>query len=101
MNVAIIWMIIGMGIVTYVPRLLPLITLQTDNWPKWSKRMLGRVPYAVLGALIFPGVLTANENIWFALFGGMIAVMLAFFSLPLIFVVGGAIGALALITYLF
>lgn len=101
MNMPIVWMIIGMGVVTYIPRLLPLIVLQTENWPKWSKRMLSRVPYAVLGALIFPGILTVHENIWFGLLGGVLAILLSYFGLPLIAVVAGAIGALAILTYFF
>lgn len=93
--------IIGMGIVTYIPRMLPLIALQTENWPEWAKRMLSRVPYAVLGALIFPGILTAHENIAFSIIGGLVAVVLAYIGLPLIVVVGGAIGSLAALIYFF
>ncbi|MDQ0257989.1 branched-subunit amino acid transport protein [Evansella vedderi] len=99
MSMPIIWMIIGMGIVTYIPRVLPLVMLQTENWPDWSKKMLSRVPYAVLGALIFPGVLNVHENIYFGLIGGIIAIILAYFSLPLIVVVAGTIGSLAVLTY--
>lgn len=94
-------MIIGMGIVTYIPRVMPLIMLQTESWPKWSKRMLARVPYAVLGALIFPGILTFHDHLGFAMAGAGIAIGLAYAGAPLIVVVGGAIGGLALVTYLF
>ena len=90
-----VWMILAMGVVTYIPRLLPLIVLHTENWPLWSKRMLSRVPYAVLGALIFPGILYVHENIWFGLAGGTAAVLLAWRGTPLIVVVGGAIVFLA------
>lgn len=101
MSSAMVWMIVGMGVVTYIPRLLPLIMLQTENWPSWSKRMLSRVPYAVLGALIFPGILEVHENLWFGLLGGALAILFAYIGLPLIVVVGGAIGGLALLTFLF
>ncbi|UTR11163.1 AzlD domain-containing protein [Evansella sp. LMS18] len=101
MSMTMFWMIVGMGAVTYIPRLLPLIMLNTENWPKWSKRMLSRVPYAVLGALIFPGILTVHENLLFGLFAGVIAIVLASIGVPLIGVVGGAIAGLALVTYVF
>ncbi|UCZ52002.1 AzlD domain-containing protein [Bacillus shivajii] len=101
MNMTIVLMIIGMGIVTYIPRMMPLVMLQTESWPTWSKRMLSRVPYAVLGALIFPGILTFHENIWFAMTGALMAIILAYVGAPLILVVGGAIGGLAVVTYLF
>ncbi|MBU9711484.1 AzlD domain-containing protein [Evansella tamaricis] len=98
MSMPIVWMIIGMGVVTYIPRLLPLVMLNTENWPVWSKRMLSRVPYAVLGALIFPGIISVHENVWFGVVGGVIAVILAYIGTPLIVVVGGAIAALAVMT---
>ncbi|ADU31200.1 AzlD domain-containing protein [Evansella cellulosilytica] len=101
MSTPFFWMIVGMGIVTYIPRLLPLIMLQTENWPKWSKRMLSRVPYAVLGALIFPGILTVNENFYYGIIGGLIAIALAYLKMPLIIVVAGAISSLAFISYIF
>ena len=101
MNMTMFWIIAGMGVVTYIPRVLPLVILQTENWPAWSKRMLSRVPYAVLGALIFPGILTVHENLWFGLVGGLIAIALAYKGVPLIGVVGGAIAGLAVATYFF
>ncbi|SER94172.1 AzlD domain-containing protein [Salipaludibacillus aurantiacus] len=97
MNMTMLGIIIGMGIVTYIPRLLPLLTLQTENWPGWSRRMLARVPYAVLGALIFPGVLYIHDSIWFGIAGGAVAVCLAYLGAPLIAVVGGSIIFLAVI----
>ncbi|MDG5789185.1 AzlD domain-containing protein [Evansella sp. AB-P1] len=101
MSIPIVWMIVGMGIVTYIPRLLPLILLQTENWPTWSKKMLSRVPYAVLGALIFPGILSVHENVFYGLFGGIIAILFAYLNMPLIVVVGGTIVSLAAMTYIF
>lgn len=52
----IIWMIIGMAAVTYVPRMVPLIAFESLKLPGFLERVLKNVPYAVLGALIFPGV---------------------------------------------
>ncbi|MBU9721830.1 MULTISPECIES: AzlD domain-containing protein [Bacillaceae] len=101
MSMAMFWMIIGMGVVTYIPRLMPLVLLKTENWPAWSKRMLSRVPYAVLGALIFPGIIYVHENLLFGLLGGFVAIILAYIGTPLIVVVGGAIGALSIFTIFF
>ncbi|MFC4735210.1 AzlD domain-containing protein [Bacillus daqingensis] len=86
-----IWMIIGMGLVTYIPRILPLIALSTENWPDWLRRMLSHVPYAVLGALIFPGILYAQETIWYGMLGGVIAFLIAYTGAPLLAVVAGTI----------
>ncbi|PTL38229.1 AzlD domain-containing protein [Alkalicoccus saliphilus] len=91
MNEAVVWMIIGMGIVTYIPRILPLLMLSTENWPSWLRRMLARVPYAVLGALIFPGIIFAYDAVWYGLLGGAAAFLIAYTGAPLIAVVAGTI----------
>ena len=48
-----IWLIIlGMALVTYLPRLLPLTHLREENLPEWMRRSLTYVPIAVLSALV-------------------------------------------------
>ncbi|TMW71489.1 AzlD domain-containing protein [Alteribacter natronophilus] len=101
MSMTMFWMIVAMGAVTYIPRLLPLVMLNTENWPSWARRMLTRVPYAVLGALILPGILTVGDNVWFAVAGGGAAALLAYFGAPLIVVVGAAIGVLGVMQMVF
>ncbi len=46
----------GMGIVTYLPRALPLLYLAHRNMPRWLIDWLGLVPVAVLSALLAPGL---------------------------------------------
>lgn len=55
MNSSIVWMIVGMGIVTYLPRMIPLVFLEKLKLPSFIQGVLKNVPYAILGALIFPG----------------------------------------------
>ena len=48
-----IWLIIlGMALVTYLPRLLPLTHLREETLPDWVKDSLQYVPIAVLSALV-------------------------------------------------
>ncbi len=54
--------IIFMAIVTYIPRVLPMFFLKIDKIPPKLKKFLYFIPYAALGALIFPGGLTALGN---------------------------------------
>jgi branched-subunit amino acid transport protein len=59
------WTIVGMGIVTYVPRLLPLLVLSgrngaQDALPPWVARWLGYVPVAVLAAMLLPSLLVVE-----------------------------------------
>ena len=53
--------IVGMGVVTYLPRLLPLLLLSGQNGdkplPPWLTRWLGYVPVSVLAAMLFPSLL--------------------------------------------
>lgn len=97
MTAEMFWLIVGMGLVTFIPRVLPLIALKTENWPDWSKRMLGRVPFAILGALIFPGILYVGPTLLWGLAGATVAGLLAYFKAPLIAVVAGTIVFLTLV----
>ena len=59
------WTIVGMGLVTYLPRLIPLLVLSgqagTENsLPPWLTRWLGYVPVAVLAAMLLPSLLVVE-----------------------------------------
>jgi len=84
--------IIGMSIVTILPRLLPILIVGRMAFPKWVNKWLNAVPYAALGALIFPGILSIDqENPLTGITGGLVAVILAYFRLHVLFVIFGAI----------
>ncbi len=68
------FMVLGMALVTYVPRTLPLLLGSEMRLPIWLERWLKLVPYAALGALIFPGILTVDpERPWIGILGGIAA----------------------------
>ncbi len=52
---------LGMGVVTYLPRWVPLIFLSRRRLPEWLRQWLDFIPVAVLSALILPGLVTAGE----------------------------------------
>lgn len=58
-------LVIGMLIVTYIPRVAPFWVMDKIQIPTSVIRFLEFVPYAMLGALILPGVLTSVGNNWF------------------------------------
>ncbi|HSI67130.1 MAG TPA: AzlD domain-containing protein [Planococcus sp. (in: firmicutes)] len=89
------WMIIGMAIVTYIPRAIPLTLLEGRELPAPVQNVLRNIPYAVLGALIFPAVLFIQDNIWFGVIGVAAAFGIAFAGANVIFVVLGSIAVLA------
>lgn len=58
-----VWMIIiGMTLVTYIPRTIPFYMIQGRELPVKFQRFLEYVPYTALGALIIPGAIMAIED---------------------------------------
>ncbi|MGM7700230.1 AzlD domain-containing protein [Pseudalkalibacillus sp. Hm43] len=101
MNSTYIWIILGMAIVTYIPRMLPLVAFQTDSIPPFLRGVLKNVPYAILGALIFPGILVFNENLWMGIVGALTAFVAAYFGASLIVIVICSVGVLCTLSLLF
>ncbi|MGM0902360.1 AzlD domain-containing protein [Mesobacillus maritimus] len=91
----IIIMIIGMGIVTFIPRMLPFIMFRGKELPPFLQGVLKNVPYATLGALIFPAVLYIQEDIWYGVIGALAAFAVAFLGANVIVVVMGSIAVLS------
>lgn len=90
--------ILAMGLVTYLPRFLPVLIMERWGLPKGAERWLKGIPYAALGALIFPGILFVDENRpLVGLIGGLVAALLAYLRLPILLVILGAIGAVMLL----
>ncbi|MCX7711340.1 MAG: AzlD domain-containing protein [Clostridia bacterium] len=56
-------LIIGMMLVTYIPRLVPLVTMSQKPIPPLVKKFLLYIPYTALGALIIPGALQATPGL--------------------------------------
>lgn len=97
----ILFLILGMALVTYLPRLLPALFLDRFNFPDWFQKWLRNIPYAVLGALIFPGVLfVEKDQPIIGLAGAVTAFFLALFNLHITLIMVGSIGAVILIQYL-
>ncbi len=80
MNNRMLLIIAGMTMVTYIPRLLPFTLLKNKSASKYLDRFLKLIPYTALGALIFPGILTATPEMPIAgLLGGAVALAICIF----------------------
>ncbi|MFD1361361.1 AzlD domain-containing protein [Lentibacillus salinarum] len=91
--------IIGMALVTMIPRVIPAYIVDKLQFRDWVNRWLNAIPFAALGALIFPGILSVIPNRpYIGLLGGLAAVALAFLGMNVIFVVIGAIVTVFLLT---
>ncbi len=76
MNITLL--IILCALVTFIPRVIPAIFVERLNFsPKFDKS-LNLIPYTALVALICPGVLTVDPDLWYiGLIGAIIAGRLA------------------------
>ncbi|PLX79726.1 MAG: AzlD domain-containing protein [Desulfuromonas sp.] len=60
-------LLIGMGLVTYLPRMLPLVALAQRRLPQGLIDWLGQIPVAILAALVAPGLFVTGEPAVFTL----------------------------------
>lgn len=71
-------LIILIGLGTYLMRMVPFVLVSGLKLPGWFDRYLQKIPHAVMGALIFPGILYVDDtSIWPGLAGGVAAVIAA------------------------
>lgn len=95
--------VLSMALVTYIPRLLPMVLLQGVELPLYLKRFMKLIPYAALGALTFPGVFHAAgpDHLAAAIAGLSVALLLAWLETNLVFVVAGGIAGTLLMNVFF
>ncbi|WP_031516071.1 AzlD domain-containing protein [Desulfofalx alkaliphila] len=88
-----IFLVIAMAIVTYLPRMLPMVLLSNIQLPPYLHTFFEFIPFAALGALIFPGILSSTGSTDSAMAGCIVAIAIAYCRLNLMFVViGGILG---------
>jgi branched-subunit amino acid transport protein len=97
-----IWLIIiGMALVTYLPRLLPLTNLQAETLPGWLRRSLHYVPIAVLSAIVGVEFLPSQGWLHYTpdarLLAGLAAVGLAWYTRSTILTI---LGGMAILLFL-
>ena len=81
-------LLLSLWLVTFVPRLLPPFIVDKISVPPLIGEFLNVIPYATLGALIFPGIIQAiPSEPGISLVGGAVAVVLSLLRVPLVFVV--------------
>lgn len=88
---SLIFIVVGMALVTYLPRMLPLVLLRDIKLPKFINTFLQFIPFAILGALIFPGILSSTGEFTSSAVGTAAAVVLALLRLNIVLVVLGSI----------
>lgn len=86
--------------VTYLIRMIPFTFFRREIKSRFFRSFLYYIPYAVLSAMTIPAIFYCTGNVITAAAGTVVAVILAYFDLPLIVVALAASGT-ALITGFF
>lgn len=89
-----------MAAVTYLIRMLPLVLFKRKITNCTVRSFLYYVPYAVLGAMTFPAILSSTSSLWSAVAGLAVAVALAFFKKGLLTVALSSCAAVFLCEWL-
>ncbi len=75
-----------MALVTYLVRMFPLTFFRRKIKSRFLKSFLFYIPYAILSAMTIPAIFYSTGSVITAAVGTVIAVVLAYFELPLIIV---------------
>ena len=82
-----------MAIVTYLIRMIPFTAFRKKIQSPFIKSFLYYIPYGVLSAMTIPAIFYSTGNMTTAFIGTVVAVILAYFKLPLIAVALSATAA--------
>ncbi len=86
-----------MAAVTYLVRMIPFTVFSKKIKSQFFRSFLHYIPYAVLSAMTIPAIFYSTGDMVTAAVGTVVAVVLAYFNMPLI-VVALAASAAALVT---
>jgi len=93
-NTKILLLFLGMALVTYIPRALPVILIDKMKFSAKVEKFLKLIPYTAMAALIFPGVFTVDTaHPIVGIVGALTAGILAWKRQPVMVCVLAAIGA--------
>ena len=83
-----------MAVTTYLIRAIPFAAVRGKIKSRFINSVLYYIPYAVLSAMTFPAIFFATGNVVTSTVGTVIALITAFFNLPMIVVaISGSLGA--------
>ena len=81
-----------MALDTYFIRMIPFTLFRKKIKSRFLKSLLYYVPYAVLSAMTIPAIFYSTGDMVTAIAGTVVAVILAYFNVPLIIVALSAAG---------
>ena len=75
-----------MAVTTYLIRVIPFAAVRGKIKSRFLNSVLYYIPFAVLSAMTFPAIFYATGNVITSVIGTVIALVMAYFNLPLIVV---------------
>lgn len=63
MNYKFLLVVIGMSVVTYIPRLMPALGLSNKKLPVWLLKFLEFIPVTVISALLVPSIMIRDNKL--------------------------------------
>ena len=89
---------LGMTLVTYIPRALPVLLLGRLRLGSRVEKFLRLIPYTAMSALVFPGVFGVDPaRPWVGLAGAAVAALLAWRRRPAVLCVLAGVAAVFLL----
>ncbi len=74
---------LGMTLVTYIPRMLPVLLLGRFQLGRRTEKFLRLIPYTAMSALVFPGVFSVDPaRPWIGLAGVLVSALLSLKKCP-------------------
>lgn len=94
LNARVFRMLLGMTLVTFLPRAIPAVLMERLRFGPRIKKFLDLIPYTAMAALIVPGVFTVDASRpWIGLVGAVAAAVPAWFKKPVMVSMLAAIAA--------
>lgn len=99
MNRCIIAVLI-MALVTYLPRMLPLVIFRSELTSKRIRTFLNYIPYTVLASMTFPDIFYSTSNFISAITGSLTALILSYMEKSLVVVALASIAVVFFTEYI-
>ena len=94
------WYLLVMALVTYLVRAVPFLVFRSKIKNRFVRSFLYYIPYAVLAAMTIPAIFTSTANVYSAIAGLAVALVMALFEKGLVSVALSACAAVFAVEFI-